>query len=163
MSSALPLLASACVSSAGSFPQQWAPPAPGSSPRPGSLGAWDDFAARLEGTVVCVTGLYNALHMTPAAELYLPGVSGSPGLKGASGRGKMPAALRAATAGVGDAPPSTPFGLRQQEVWQRDVAVAADVREVLLSQLQAVRSSVGSAGMDCLLRSLDPEALRVLQ
>ena len=163
MSSALPLLASACVSSAGSFPQQWAPPAPGSSPRPGSLGAWDDFAARLEGTVVCVTGLYNALHMTPAAELYLPGVSGSPGLKGASGRGKMPAALRAATAGGGDAPPSTPFGLRQQEVWQRDVAVAADVREVLLSQLQAVRSSVGSAGMDCLLRSLDPEALRVLQ
>jgi len=163
MAHTLPILARGAAKAAGGNP----PPAGWTSASGGR--PWTELSMRLESVSSLVCGLHNNLHAAGAggAGSYLPGMGGSPGLRGrALGTDeKLPPALRHAAEQSSAAVAATsalPHALRQQELWQRDVTVSASPLEVLLAALREVAGSLGTAALSSLLGGLDRETLGML-
>ena len=163
MAHTLPVLVRGAAKSAG-----------GSGPPPGWTSAaggapWTELAMRLESVSSLVSGLHSKLNAAGSggAGSYLPGMGGSPGLRGrAAGSGeKLPPAMRHAaeqSSTAGTPSSALPYALRQQELWQRDTTVSASPLEVLLAALREVAASVGVPALNALLGGLDRETLGLL-
>jgi hypothetical protein len=161
MARTLPILAQGAHTKAGGPPPQGWTPTAGSPP-------WTELSMRLESVSSLTCNLHAKLNSAGGggAGSYLPGMGGSPGLRGrAPGSGdKLPPAMRHAVeqAGPSDTSSALPYALRQQELWQHDTTVLAQPLVVLLGALREVAIALGGGALEALLSGLDRETLGLL-
>ncbi len=163
MAQTLPILARGAAKVAGGPPPSGWTAAAGGAP-------WSELSMRLESVAALVCGLHNKLSAAGSggAGSYLPGMGGSPGLRGRTpgSNEKLPPALRHAAeqsnTAAGGSASALPYALRQQELWQRDVTVSASPLEVLLASLREVAAALGAPALNALLGGLDRETLGLL-